>query len=133
MARTHESERRIHTRYAVPAMYTAVAVRRTDEDAFGLFGHAYDLSEGGMRFEVDQPLPEGAEIEVRLQLPGGSAGWTGHRPVYATARVVWLEEEDVELGAGPVRMACAFSRFQHPGDAQRLRLALGSGRFAAAA
>lgn len=133
MRLTTGSDRRLHTRFALPAMYTAVAVRPLDQDAFNLFGHAYDLSEGGMRFEVDEAIPAGAAIVVRLQLPGPAISWSEQRPVYAFANVVWVEQEDVELGAGPVRMACVFRRFVQQSDLDRLRQALGSGRYSQAA
>lgn len=127
------ADRRLHPRFVLPAMYTAVATRRLDSDAFNSFGHAYDLSEGGMRFEVDEPTEPGTGIVVRLQLPGTAMSWAERRPVYAFANVVWVEEEDLEIAAGPVRMACVFRRFVQPGDLERLQRALGSGRYAMAA
>lgn len=129
----HGADRRIHPRFVLPVMYTAVAARRLDSDAFNAFGHAYDLSEGGMRFEVDEPIEPGTAIVVRLQLPGTPISWAERRPVYAFANVVWVEEEDLQIGAGPVRMACVFRRFVQQGDLERLRRALDSGRYAMAA
>ena len=48
------------------------------------------------------------------------------------ANVVWLEEDDLENG-GPIRMACVFRNFCHPGDEQRLLAQLSCGHYARAA
>ncbi len=126
-------ERRRFPRYLLPSMYTGVEVRPLDSDKFQWQGHAYDISESGMRFEVDEPIDPGTQIAVRIDLPGSqSLAISERRPVYALADVVWVEQEDVEA-RGPVRMACSFKRFIIPGDRQRLRDRLGSGRFSAAA
>jgi len=127
------SERRRHQRYVLPSMYTGVDVRPMDSDSFDWKGHAYDISEGGMRFELDQPIEPGTQIAVRIQLPGAEfLRLTERRPVYAFANVVWIEEDDLDQG-GPVRMACVFSRFVMPGDKERLCQRLASGRFSLAA
>ncbi|MGP1345982.1 MAG: PilZ domain-containing protein [Phycisphaerales bacterium] len=133
MRLTSGSDRREHPRFALPAMYTAIAARTLDTDAFSMFGHAYDLSEGGMRFEIDQPIEPGTPIVVRISLPGRPLTWAERRPVYAFANLVWVEPEDLEIAAGPIRMACVFRRFVQPGDLQRLQDALSSGRYALAA
>ncbi|MCA9312066.1 MAG: PilZ domain-containing protein [Phycisphaerales bacterium] len=123
-------ERRRFPRYVLPSMYTNVVVRRTDEEVFGPCGHAYDVSVGGMRFELDEPLKVGDNIVVRIELPGGESAES--EPVFASGRVVWLEEEDLE-DAGPVRMACVFHEFARPEDQDRLVQRLSSGRFSLAA
>lgn len=126
-------ERRAHPRYLLPSMYTTIAVRAIDSDEFTWEGHAYDISEGGMRFEVDHPIPPGAEVAIRIELPGASSMRVADRkPVYVFANVVWLEEEDIDT-AGPVRMACVFKRFVEPGDQERLMARLKSGRYSLAA
>ena len=127
---TSGRERRRFPRYLLPSMYTNVVVRRTDEEAFGPGGHAYDVSVGGMRFELDEPLEVGANIVVRIELPGADPA--DAEPVYASGRVVWLEEDDLEH-AGPVRMACVFQDFARPEDQDRLVRRLSSGRFSRAA
>ncbi len=129
----HARERRQHPRFVLPSMYTAVAVRPLDRDRFQWEGHAYDLSEGGMRFEIDHPIAPGTPVALRLQLPGaGMLRVAERRPVYAFGNVVWIEEDDVDQ-PGPVRMACVFSRFLQPGDKERLLKRLHSGRFSLAA
>jgi len=126
-------ERRRHQRYVLPSMYTAIAVRPLDSDKYKWEGHAYDISEGGLRFEIDHPIPTGTQVAVRVQLPGASSlRASERRPVYAFANVVWLEEDDVD-GGGPVRMACVFTRFVQPGDKERLLARLKSGRYSLAA
>lgn len=127
------SERRRHERYLLPSMYTAIEVRPGDEDHFKWSGHAYDLSVGGMRFELDEPIEPGTEIGVRITLPGAEHLRPIHRrPIYALATVVWVEPDDVESG-GPVRMACVFKTFCQADDESRLRARLESGRYSLAA
>jgi hypothetical protein len=126
-------DRRRHTRFVLPSMYTEVEARALDAEQFEWKGHAYDVSEGGMRFELDRPIEKGKPIAVRLQLPGAQhLAASARRPVYAFANVVWVEEDDVAQG-GPVRMACVFTRFVMPDDDARLRTRLRSGRYSAAA
>ncbi|MDX2114316.1 MAG: PilZ domain-containing protein [Planctomycetota bacterium] len=126
-------ERRRHPRYVLPSMYTAVEVRPLESEQFLWKGHAYDVSEGGMRFELDRPIEPGTRVALRIQLPGAQhLRITERRPVYAFANVVWIEEDDLDQ-CGPVRMACVFSRFVQPGDAERLRDRLRSGRYSLAA
>lgn len=127
------SERRQHQRYVLPSMYTRVDIRPLDQEQFAWSGHAYDISEGGMRFELDYPIEPGSAVAVRLTLPGQeSLRFSQRRPVYAFANVVWINEDDVEDN-GPVRMACVFSRFVMPGDQERLMERLESGRYSLAA
>jgi hypothetical protein len=123
------ANRRLHERFTLPAMYAPVAIRLISEEHFGAQGHAYDISEGGLRFELDRAIEPGTQVAVQVTLPG-----TGDveddspaRSVFAFANIVWLEDEDEP---GPVRMAAVFSRFAREGDRERLQRQLGSGRFA---
>lgn len=126
-------DRRRHQRYLLPSMYTTVEARPLDRDEFEWKGHAYDISEGGMRFELDHPIEPGTRIALRIGLPGAEhLRLTERRPVYVFANVVWLEEDDLDQ-PGPVRMACVFGRFVVPGDRERLVRRLASGRFSLAA
>lgn len=126
-------DRRRHPRYVLPSMYTNIAVRPLDSDEFLYEGHAYDLSEGGMRFEIDHPIAPGTAVAIRIELPGaGAMRAADRRPVYAFANVVWLEEEDLDQ-PGPIRMACVFTRFAQLGDEERLMSRLRSGRYSIAA
>jgi hypothetical protein len=133
-------DRREHPRYVLPSMYTAIAVRpcapdvlRPHEDDFQWHGHAYDVSEGGMRFEIDEPIAPGTPVAVRLELPGAATlRVVERRPVFVLANVVWIEQEDLDQ-PGPVRMACVFRQFVQPGDRERLLGRLRSGRYSLAA
>lgn len=126
-------DRRRHQRFVLPSMYTLIEARPLDREEFCWSGHAYDLSEGGLRFELDCPVEPGTTIALRIQLPGATTlRYAERRPVYAFANVVWIEEEDLDQ-SGPVRMACVFKRFVLPGDLDRLRERLSSGRYSVAA
>ncbi len=129
--RIDHAERRRHPRYALPSMYTSVSARELNQTGFTDAGHAYDISEGGMRFELDQPINPGTRIAIRLKLPEGGHWWEP-RAIYAMATVVWIEDEDLE-SSGPVRMACVFNNFCRPNDQLLLQRRLNTGRFQAAA
>jgi hypothetical protein len=129
MPSRRSDERRKHARFTLPAGYAPITVRTLDSDSFDIEGVAYDLSEGGIRFELDRPIKPGTQIEMKLQLPGGG-GQGIRRPVYAFADVVWIEDEE---DPGPVKMAATFARFSSVEDGHRLREQLGAHRFRAAA
>ncbi|MBL9032844.1 MAG: PilZ domain-containing protein [Phycisphaerae bacterium] len=93
--------RRKHERFSLLPAYSAVEVRVPGGRR--LSGHAYDVGEGGVRFELDEALPPGTPVVVRLDLPGRSGG-----RVMATGRVVWTSDDPDE--PGPVRMAADFAR-----------------------
>lgn len=109
------AERRRHARFKVAPMYTTLHVRRgADADGPGEFdGHVYDISEGGIRFEIDEPLPEGALIEVEIGLPGC------RRLIEATGKVVRVNAADDD--PGPRRMALMFDRFADAASRAALR------------
>ena len=131
-AHAHVNRRR-HDRYLLPSMYTEVAVRLMDEEKVTREGHAYDISKGGLRFELDHAINPGTKIALRITLPGAASLRAAERkPVFATGNVVWLHEDDLEQ-PGPVRMACVFSSFCQPGDEERLMRRLKSGQFSIAA
>ena len=50
--------RRDCRRYRVPAMYSAVTARRGHAALSQLQGHVYDISESGVRIELDEALPQ---------------------------------------------------------------------------
>jgi hypothetical protein len=126
-----DSNRRLHTRFTLPAMYAPVAVRLMDDEQFTFTGHAYDISEGGLRFELDRGIDAGTQVAVQVTLPGEVKPEDGpSRSVFAFANIVRLQDDDEP---GPVRMAAVFSRFAREADRQRLVKQLESGRFAQAA
>jgi len=125
------AERRQHTRFALQPMYSRVVVQPLDEHRTLLEGHAYDLSEGGVQFEIDRPLSPGTRAGLRIELPGAMAFGRSRTPgpasdvgpgraVFALGTIVWLSDEEF----GPPRMAAVFNQFCRAGDRARLRLAL---------
>jgi len=100
----------------LPVGYTPIAVRRLDEDVFTLEGHAYDISVGGVQFELDQGIEPGTRVAVRIHLPTRVGDVGPGRAVFAFGNVVWNDDEDV----GPVRLAVAFTSFARAGDEERL-------------
>lgn len=124
-------DRRQHVRYELPVMYTRVMLRTLDTDEFLWEGHAYDISEGGVRFELDRGIEPGTPVVMRLDLPTSHMERrTERRSVFAFANVVWLEDEDE---VGPVRMAAVFTRYARSGDRELLRRRLSQGHYALAA
>jgi hypothetical protein len=131
--------RRRFERFCLPHMYTGIAVRMLDQPAFdnsgesGLTGHTYDLSEGGVQFELDRALEPGTAVALRIDLPDAvTQGWDGMGPgraVFIFANVIWMDDSE----PGPVRMAAVFTRFARLGDRDRLIRAFASGVLARAA
>lgn len=125
--------RRKFDRFRLPPAYTPVSVRLSDSEQFTLAGHAYDISEGGIQFELDQPIAPGTAIAMQIELPRGlGAGESIDGPgraVFVLGNVVWIDDSE----PGPVRMALAVTRYAREGDQERLRARLASGRYSAAA
>lgn len=114
-------ELRRHPRMKLPAMYTLARIRLIGSSRYQWSGHIYDLSMGGMRFELDQPIPAGSTIEVRGMLPGQQ-----HTTFRAVGRVVRIHDHE-GADAGPIRMAMTFDEFPHPIDENRLSTYLDQG------
>lgn len=122
--------RRRHERFSLLPMYTPIEVRGAMDESICLHGHAYDISEGGIRFELDEPVVPGTPVCINLTLPG--VDFAGQdRSVQVFANVIWVDDDQDE--PGPVRMAAAFTRFARPGDLEKLLKQLSSGRYARAA
>ncbi len=118
--------RRRFERFALPIGYTTVTVQRSHENAVStLTGHAYDISESGVRFELDEALDLGECVAASIMLP------CEREPVFVNARVVWLN--DAIDDPGPRRMALQFDEFTSPADRHRLVGYLSRGRLARAA
>jgi hypothetical protein len=94
-------------------MYTGIRVRFLDSERFRFEGHAYDISEGGVQFELDHPIEPGTPIVVEIDLPEGKGG---EYSVPLIGNVVWTDDSE----PGPVRMAMAITRFLRSGDKERL-------------
>src|SRR5262249_37434372 len=111
------ADRRQWPRFTLPAGYTAIKVRRMDSPNFDIEGFADVISEGGVRFELDEPVAPGNPIEMQLRLPGlQESAYGPGRAVYVFANVVWLEDEDEP---GPVKMAAVFTRYASAEDEAR--------------
>ena len=130
MNQSPQINRRAHERFVLQPGYTGVAVRiHPDETEFNLDGHAYDISEAGICFELDRPIDAGYTVSLRLDLPL-NAGDTGPgRSVFVTGNIVWCEYE----GPGASRMAMAITRYDREGDKARMMRALTSKRYLRAA
>jgi len=120
------TDRRRFPRFDLEAMYTTIAVRTLEHDRFELHGHSYDISEGGIRFELDRGVECGTQIAMMINLPtmNREGGDAGENAVYVFATVVWIEDEDEP---GPIKMAAVFNRWARQGDRERLLGELGKG------
>jgi hypothetical protein len=125
------NDRRQHTRFAMQPMYSRVVVQPLDAPQRLLEGHAYDISEGGVRFELDEALEAGTRIAIRIDVPQTwSERSTQRRTIFAFANLVWVEDPDA---IGPASMAAVFTQFSRSDDEALLRRRLYSGRYAMAA
>ena len=124
-------DRRIYPRFQLEPMYTPLAMSKGDEETFENEGHAYDISEGGVRFEAESPVKPGTCVTMRITLPNlNEHDLETNRTVLVSANVVWLEDEDEP---GPYKMAAVFTHFARAGDRDRLLRQFASGRYRAAA
>ena len=122
--------RRQHERFLLEPGYTGAAARvHPDEQVFTRDGHVYDISEGGVCFEMDQAIEPGSTISLRIDLPLNSGDIGPGRSVFVTGNVVWCEADE----PGAVRMALAITRFDREGDKGRMMRALTSQRYLRAA
>ncbi len=112
-------ERRKFARFKVMPMYTRVHVRSHDHDGPQLDGHVYDISEGGIRFELDEPLPEGERVSLEINLPGCQ------KLIKAWGNIVRVNDADDD--PGPRRMALHFGGFSDEGSKLALARYLGQG------
>jgi hypothetical protein len=123
------ADRRIHARYRLLPMYSPVSVRPLNDGHVAYIGHAYDVGEGGIRFELDRAIPPGTPVLIEFRLPGqGRPEDDGPNDcMHAVGSIVRLfDEDEVE----PFRMAACFTRFMQRGDQERLRGQIRSGRYA---
>lgn len=102
--------RRDANRVSVKPAYSSVAVTAVDSQE-RLCGHVYDLSEKGLRFEVDHALPIGSSVVLELLVPPEES-------IRVRARVVRVFDEADD--PGPRRMGAEFTGFESPDDEARL-------------
>ncbi|MEM7577942.1 MAG: PilZ domain-containing protein [Planctomycetota bacterium] len=98
-------------RVSVPPMYTLLRAKRPGDDKYPWAGHLYDVSMTGMRFELDEPLKTGEQIQLRAMLPGSE-----HVTIRVEGRVARMHED----GPGPARMGLLIERFLGPHDRRKL-------------
>jgi hypothetical protein len=131
MVGQNPADRRKHPRFVLPAMYTSLSIRLLNDDRFSIEGNAYDISEGGVRFEADRGVEPGSGVAMQITLPSMQSCDKGPgRAVFVFANIVWIEDEDEP---GPVKMAAVFTRFARAGDRERLLAELTKGRYKLAA
>ena len=106
-------DQRKHPRIKVPAMYTLIRARVLGSNRYSWTGHIYDVSLGGVRFELDMPIEVGTQLEIRGMLPG-----SGHTTFRAVGRVVRIHSDADDHG--PCIMGLQFESFQSPMDRHRL-------------
>ena len=121
--------RRRHERFSLPPMYTAVTVQVIGEPKTRLSGHCYDISEGGVQFELDNALPNGTPVQLTIELPRSGDASESRGDVRVIGNVVWKDESE----PGPVRMAATFSRFTDAQDKDRLFRHISGGHLTRAA
>jgi hypothetical protein len=122
--------RRRFERFVLPVMYTPIRVK-TPMSGPAMEGHAYDVSEGGVQFELDHAVKPGTSATVAIVLPADPAAPLNEseRTVIAVGNVVWLDDSE----PGPVRMALAFTKFASQADRDRLMRQIFGGRLRRAA
>lgn len=113
-------DRRRHARFALNPAYTEALVRLQSEDHFTRTGHVHDISEGGVRFEVDVPIEPGTPIALQIPLPQTPRAYEDHdgpgRAIFVLGNVVWCNADE----PGPASAAVAITRFARDTDRDRL-------------
>ena len=105
--------RRKHERIRVQPMYTSVIAKCPgQDDDLEMLGHIYDVSEGGVRIELDEAIEPGRTVTLHLEFPGTAAA------IKASASVVWVHDDQDD--PGPRRMALRFTEFTSTPDRHRL-------------
>jgi hypothetical protein len=115
-------------------MYSAIEVKLASDAREAMAGHAYDISRGGVSFELDRAIEPGTPVYLKLSLPewlqGLADGESDTVSVHVRGTVVWTDDDGV---AGPVRMAAAFTSFESVGEYALLDQTLKVRRYAPAA
>lgn len=112
MAQENEQvNQRQSPRARLAAMYTHLRVRPAGDSRYRWSGYVYDISESGMRFELDDQVAHGTPLEVRMTLPGNAP-----TTLAATGTVVRTHDDE----PGPVRMGLHFDDFRTEADRRRL-------------
>lgn len=107
-------EARQSPRLRLPAMYTLIRLRKKGDSRFNYTGYIYDISQTGMRFELDDPMTPGTELEFRALLPGSQT-----TTFSASGHLVRMHDDMEE--PGPVRMAIKIDKFKTVVDRDMLK------------
>jgi hypothetical protein len=118
--------RRRFQRFELRPMYAPISVRVLNDEATTAEGHAYDISEGGVRFEIEERLAIGTALAIHITLPSPGDELGPGPTIMAFAQVAWVEEEDEHP---PYRCAATFTSFARFGDRERLLKAFSTGRY----
>jgi hypothetical protein len=110
---SQDGEHRNRRRLALQAMYTHVRVRPRGTRLYRWSGHIYDVSESGMRMELDEQVEDGTNVEISAALPG-------KRATIIRARGTIVRRHDDDAEPGPVRLGVSFDTFTRRNDRRRL-------------
>src|SRR5688500_4697936 len=105
METPRSTERRRHPRFNLAPMYSGVQAHRASGDGHdSADGHAYNISEGGIRIELDHRFEIGERVKLDIALPGA------FEEVHVSGKVVWILRSDDDPAAR--RMAVQFDGFE---------------------
>ena len=123
-------DRRRHPRFACTPSYTPARLRLMHEETFARSGHVYDISEGGLRFEMDVAIEPGTPVALEIMLPDMPGMLHTNdgpgRAVFVLGNVIWCDTEE----PGPAQMALVTTRYARAGDKERLVRRLTAGAYA---
>ena len=106
-------ERRTSPRVQLSPMHSPVTIQHVEDLSLSnLEGHAYDISETGVRLEIDIPVEVGSTLALNMGLPGQTTD------MFVAGKVVWINDEEDD--PGPRRLAMRFTDFLSNGDKTRL-------------
>ncbi|MFT5424245.1 MAG: hypothetical protein ACI89L_002039 [Phycisphaerales bacterium] len=125
IATNNPVNRREFERFSLDRGYSTVSCR---VDGRELTGHAYDISLGGLQFELDEPIAAGTATTLKLELSPALLAASGDTqpgvPIVVTGNVVWCDLEE----PGASRMALAVTRYILAADRERLIRVLSTSR-----
>lgn len=116
--------RRQFERFCLAPAYTDITVRVPGRRE-PMSGHAHDISEGGLRMELDESIEPGTSIVLEVKLPAGTLRSGVVEDVLARGTIMWADDDGAR---GPVLMGVHIDEFATNVDRDRLL-----GRFATGA
>ena len=102
-------EFRQSSRLKLSAMYSSIHVRPRHSRQFCWSGHIYEVSDAGLRFELDHPVALGKPVDVRATLPGRNA-----TTVNLSGRIVRYHDDPDD--PGPIRVGMKIDSFSTEDD-----------------